>query len=124
MPGTQTKTGLRDEARSAGATIFTLGGIGAAFGVASCCALPLLLASLGISSVWLTGIALFAAPHRQFLLFAGAISLAVGAILLWRRRQAVACGPKSIFSSPAVRGLTFAGLLIGLTLLTFGTIYA
>lgn len=112
------------EARSASATLFTLGGIGAAFGVASCCGLPFLLASLGLSSAWLTGIALFAAPHRSTLLLLGAMCLAAGAVLLWWRRPTAACAPGSVFSRPAVRGLTLVGLVLGLALLTIGYMYA
>ncbi|MBN8907782.1 MAG: hypothetical protein J0H99_14365, partial [Rhodospirillales bacterium] len=60
----------------------------AAFGVASCCALPFLLATLGLGTAWLGGIALLAAPHRLFLLAASALCLVAGAVLLWRQRGA------------------------------------
>ncbi len=63
--------------RDTGATLLTLSGLGAAFGVASCCGLPFLLATAGLSSAWLAGIALFAAPHRPLL-------LAVAAPARWR----------------------------------------
>lgn len=59
-----------------GAVLFTLGGLAAAFGVASCCALPLLLTMIGVSTAWLGGLALLAAPHRDALLIVGAICLA------------------------------------------------
>ena len=124
MHGTETKDDRSRDVQNAGATILTLGGIGAAFGVASCCGLPFMLASLGISSAWLTGIALFAAPHRSALLLSGAICLAAGALLLWRRRPAAACAPGAFFSRPAVRGAIAVGLLLGLGLLTVGFLYA
>jgi mercuric ion transport protein len=110
--------------RDTGATLLTLGGIAAAFGVASCCGLPFLLATLGVSSAWLGGIALLAAPHRPLLLWAGAICLAAGAVLLWRRQPATACSPGAVCSRPAVRGLTIAGLAVGVALLTIGYLYA
>ncbi|MDE8344543.1 MAG: mercuric reductase, partial [Acidocella sp.] len=68
--------------RDTGATLLTVSGIAAAFGVASCCGLPFLLATLGLSSAWLGGLALLAAPHRTLLLSAAAICLAAGAVLL------------------------------------------
>jgi hypothetical protein len=42
--------------RDTGATLPTLGGMAAAFGVASCCGLPFLVATVGVGSAWLTGI--------------------------------------------------------------------
>ena len=99
-----------------------MSGIAAAFGVASCCGLPFLLATLGLSSAWLGGLALLAAPHRTLLLSAAAICLAAGAVLLWRRQPACASG--SIFSKPVVRGLTAFGLVVGLAFLTIGYLYA
>ena len=107
--------------RDAGATLLTASGIAAAFGVASCCGLPLLLATLGFSSAWLGGLAL---PHRTLLLSAAAICLAAGAVLLWRRRSAVTCTTGSPFSTPVVRGSTAVGLVVGLVLLTIGYLYA
>ena len=108
--------------RDTGATLLTMSGIAAAFGVASCCGLPFLLATLGLSSAWLGGLALLAAPHRTLLLSAAAICLAAGAFLLWRRQPACASG--SIFSKPVVRGLTAFGLVVGLAFLTIGYLYA
>jgi mercuric ion transport protein len=108
----------------AGPVLLTLGGLAAAFGVASCCALPLLLATAGLSTAWLGGIALLAAPHRPFLLAAAALCFAVGAVLLWRQRKPVAvCLPGAICARPAVRALTTVGLLLGLVLLTLGYAY-
>ena len=65
-----------------GTLLFTLGGLAAAVGLASCCALPLLFTTLGLSTAWLGGVALMAAPHRGPLLVIGALFLAGGAILL------------------------------------------
>ena len=51
-------------ARYADALLLAAGGVTAAFGAASCCALPLLLGSLGLGSAWLVTVAWIAAPHR------------------------------------------------------------
>lgn len=111
--------------RDTGATLLTLGGLAAAFGAASCCALPLLLASFGIGSAWLTGIALLAAPERPLLLGAAAICLAAATALLgWRWQTAGTCTPGAVCSRPLVRALTVAGLVVGAALATVGYLYA
>jgi mercuric ion transport protein len=53
--------------RASGAALLTLGGLAAAFGLASCCALPLLLTTLGLGTAWLSVVAVMAAPHRGVL---------------------------------------------------------
>lgn len=111
--------------RGAGATLLTFGGVATAFGVASCCALPLLLTTLGLGTAWLAGIALFALPHRGLLLGIGALCLLGGAVLLWRQqREASTCGPNGACTSQGVRALTLAGLLLGAVLLWAGYAYA
>ncbi len=108
-----------------GAALCTLAGIAAAFGLASCCALPLLLTTIGLSAAWLGGLALMAAPHRGVLLAVGALCLLGGAVLLWRQqRRAATCGPGGVCTPPAVRALTLVGLLIGAGLLWAGYTYA
>ena len=110
--------------RDTGATLLTLSGLGAAFGVASCCGLPFLLATVGLSPAWLTGIALFAAPHRPLLLALAALCLAAGAGLLWRGQPASACPSDAVCAKPMVRGMTIIGLVAGLVLLVIGYLYA
>jgi len=108
-----------------GAMLMTLGGLAAAFGVASCCALPLLLTTIGVSPAWLGGVALFAAPQRGVLLVIGALCLAGGAALLWHQRRAAAtCGLSGACTPRVVRILTLVGLLIGAGLLWAGYAYA
>jgi mercuric ion transport protein len=104
--------------------LFTVGGLAAAFGVASCCALPLLLATVGVGTAWLGGVALLAGPHRGVLLAIGALCLAGGAALLWRQqRMAATCGPGGVCTPPIVRALTLLGLLAGAALLWAGYAY-
>jgi mercuric ion transport protein len=118
-------TGPPDQpARGVGAVLLTLAGLAAAFGVASCCGLPFLLATLGLGTAWLGGFALLAAPHRVFLLAAAAVCLVGAAILLWRQRSAVACAPGAICARPVVRSITVIGLLVGTVLLYLGYAYA
>lgn len=107
-----------------GSAVFTAGGLAAAFGVASCCGLPFLLATAGLGSAWLTGFALLAAPHRPLLLAVGAICLAVGAVLFWRQQRAAVCLPGQSCARPLVKHLTAMGLLLGGFLLYLGYSYA
>jgi mercuric ion transport protein len=97
-----------------GAAIFTVAGIAAAFGLAACCALPLALASLGVGTTWLVGIALFAAFHRPEFLIVAAVGLLGGAALTVLYRDRI----------PALgRWMIAVGLLIGAVLLYYGYIY-
>jgi len=112
-------------ARGSGAVLLTAGGLAAAFAVASCCGLPFILATLGLGTAWLYGVAVLAAPHRPALLAVAAACLVGGAVLLWRQRQTSAlCAPGGVCTKPAVRGLTTVGLLTGFVLFYLGYAYA
>jgi mercuric ion transport protein len=97
--------------------------LAAAFGVASCCALPILLASFGLGSAWLIAIAWLAAPHRIALLTVTAVCLVGGIGLLLRRRRAAAvCPPglgrrRFVVATLAVGTLSLAAVLAGLGLI-------
>ena len=111
--------------RGSGAVLLTAGGLVAAFSAASCCGLPFILATLGLGTAWLYGIAVLAAPHRTILLGAAGVFLVGGAILMWRqRRMSTFCASGGICTKPAVHGLTMAGLLAGFVLLYLGYAYA
>jgi mercuric ion transport protein len=105
-----------------GALAFTLGGFGAAFAVAACCALPMLLAGVGLGSAWLFGIARFAAPHRLAFLVMAAVLLVTGTVALGRQ-MSDACAT-AWCRHPAVRSLLVVGLIGGMALLVLGYRYA
>lgn len=108
-----------------GAALFTGAGIAAAFGLASCCALPMTLATLGVGSAWLGSVATLAAPYRSVLTGIGALSLIGGAVLLWRQqRAATTCGSGGPCTPGYVRFLTLFGLMLGTVLLWAGYTYA
>jgi mercuric ion transport protein len=100
----------------------TVGGLGAAFGAAACCALPILLGSLGVGTAWLFGIARIAAPHRLALLGVAGALLAGGAWALWRQTRTV-CAPGGWCARAAVRWFTSAGIVLGLALAVLGYRY-
>lgn len=64
-----------ESTHDAAKTVFAVGGLLAAFGVASCCALPVALSLLGISAVSLVGIGYLAAQYQQELFFAALLGL-------------------------------------------------
>jgi len=110
--------------RDAGALMLAAGGLAAAFGAASCCALPLLLGSLGLSSAWLFAVAWFAAPYRIALLSAAVVCLlGAGGMFVWRRR-AFACAPGALCGRPAITALLIGGLSLGAVLTVIGFLYA
>jgi mercuric ion transport protein len=103
--------------------LLTIGGLAAAFGVASCCALPMLLAGMGLGSAWLGTIAAASTSHRELLMGAAALSLAGGLGLLWRQSRPGVCAPGSVCARPSVRLITLGGLVAGFVLLYLGYTY-
>src|SRR3546814_18386249 len=86
-----------------GTATFTLAGIADAFGLAACCALPFLLASVGLGAAWLAGVAVVAAPYRTTLLPIGALCIFDGAVLLTPQQPLEAsCGGSSVFNTSRI----------------------
>ena len=95
--------------------LLTLSGIAAAFGLAACCALPLMLLSFGFGTAWLVGIGFYAGLHRpEFLAVAvvGPVGGAVTSIVYGRRFNL------------AARSVMSVGLLVGAVMLYYGYTYA
>lgn len=110
------------EARSdAAKTIFAVGGLLAAFGVASCCALPIALSLLGISAASLVGVGFLAAQYQQQLFYGAVVLLLAAAFVMWRQWRALACNPGATCARPVLDWASKIGLLlaIGLLALTF-----
>ena len=110
-----------EKGRDAVKTIFAAGGLLAAFGVASCCALPVALSILGISAASLVGIGYLAAQYQQELFYAAAICLGGSAFIMMRQRRTRLCAPGTACASPILDwGSKIALVLsIGLLVLTF-----
>jgi mercuric ion transport protein len=110
-----------EKGRDAVKTIFAAGGLLAAFGVASCCALPVALSLLGISAASLIGVGYLAAQYQQELFYAAAICLGASAFIMMRQRRTRLCAPGTACASPILDwGSKIALVLsIGLLVLTF-----
>ena len=92
----------------------TLAGFAAAFGLASCCALPFYLAGLGIGAAWLGDIGIYADFHRPVFLGVALAGLIGGAVLLlWQRGS----------MKPLAFWTTAVGWMIGAGLLYLGLVY-
>jgi mercuric ion transport protein len=120
MTEIQTQSPVPSRSNGSAPVLLTLGGLAGALSVASCCALPLGLYTLGLGTAWLGGIGVLAEPHMVPLIGASLACLAGGAFLMWRQQRAKSCAPGSICAKPVVRGLTIAGMFVALALLYFG----
>ncbi len=115
----------RTIASQTAATLLAVGGLASAFGAASCCALPLVLGSLGLAGAWLGGLALLAGPHRPELLAVAVVGLvAGGGLLFWHRRTAATCAPGSACSHSVRTTLTTGALCVGTILTALGFVFA
>jgi mercuric ion transport protein len=84
----------------------------------------MLLASVGIGSAWLAGIAMTALPYRVPLIAIGALSLFLGGALLIRQQVVAArCAQRGTCTSVFMRFNTLVGLIAGIILLWLGYIY-
>src|SRR5258707_3269462 len=110
-----------EKGRDAMKTVFAAGGLLAAFGVASCCALPVALSLLGISAASLVGVGYLAAQYQQELFYAAAICLGASAFIMMRQRRVRVCAPGAACASPMLDWGSKVGLVlaVGLLMLTF-----
>lgn len=96
------------EASSKGERLLAAGGILAALGASSCCILPLVLFSLGVSGAWMGNLTALA-PFQPLFVAAALAFLGVG---LWRVywRPKVACAEGSYCARPASNRIAKIGL--------------
>jgi mercuric ion transport protein len=123
-----TDTHSRSNSRQAGGdtarTVLAAGGLLAAFGMASCCALPVALSMLGIGAASLVGIGYMAASYQRELLLAATLCLAAVAFLYWRQWRGRASGscataPTRIQTVTSWTSLASVAAAVALIALTF-----
>ncbi|MBL8672191.1 MAG: mercuric reductase [Alphaproteobacteria bacterium] len=93
------------------------GGLLAAFGVASCCALPVALSLFGVSAASLAGIGALAGPYQRELFLGAAACIGAAGFLAWRRAGAAACVPGAACRRPVVDWASRAAALLAASLL-------
>ena len=107
---------MKDSARSASAVGLVGGGAAAAFALAACCAIPLLLAGIGLGAGWLAPLVAATQPVAGVLTAASLAALVTGVVIAWR--APTRCGMDSLCARPAFRwGLTAAAAVGGVLLL-------
>ena len=103
--------------REAAKTTFAAGALVAAFGVASCCALPLALGALGVGSGALVGIAVLVGPHQIQVLAAAVVCLFGAAFVMVRQRRARTCGRAEATSRRLLGWFAAVAIALALALL-------
>jgi mercuric ion transport protein len=112
---------VKTPARQRRAWAVTAGALTAAFGVATCCALPLALAIFGLGTATsLTMIGAWVAPYKGLVSIVAGIGIAAGFFLEYRPRKD-RCGDADVCATPANTRAIKAVLWLALLLL-FGAI--
>ncbi len=102
--------------RALGPAALAAGGLAAAFGAASCCAIPMLLGGIGLGGLGSAVFMPILLPYQPYLLGAAAVCLVAGGAL-WRRD---ACACRATRTATTV---TVIGLGLGIVLLALGWAY-
>ena len=113
---------MSDGAKSSGAVALVTGGVVAAFCLAACCAIPLLLAGLGIGASWLMPVVFASQPYTTILTIFSALALVASVVLVWRAPKH--CEPGSLCGRPLFRWTVTGAAVIGAILLALSKIYA
>ena len=113
---------MNDGTKSTGAVALVTGGIASAFCLAACCAIPFLLAGMGLGSAWLAPVVSASQPHSGILTAFSLVALGSSVALVWRASGR--CEPGSLCSRPAFRWTVTGAAVLGLILLVLSKIYA
>lgn len=97
-----------------GARLLAATAVLSAIAASSCCVLPLLFVSVGISGAWIGSLTALA-PYQPIFLAVAGTSIAGGFWSVYRRRQAACAGPD--WGTPVSRRMTKAALWVGLVIL-------
>ena len=97
LPGaTHPSSGMSEKARK---SVLTGGGVVGALAVSSCCIVPLVLFSLGITGAWIGGLtALY--PYKWYFFVPAAGFIAGGFYMVYRKPYGSACAADSACASP------------------------
>lgn len=99
--------------------LLAAGGVLGAVAASSCCILPLLLFSLGVSGAWIGNLTRLA-PYQPYFIAFTAVCLGSGYWLVYRSRR-VACADGAACARPAPNRLVVSGLVLA-TILVIGAL--
>ena len=105
--------------RSGIAGLLSAGGVLGALAASSCCVLPLVLVSVGVTGSWMSGLTVLE-PYRLILLAFTAAFLGAGFFLVYRKPKIVACEGAEACGTPRSRRLTKSVLWLGTVFMGIG----
>lgn len=108
-------------APNGGNALLAAGGIIAALGASSCCVLPFLLFTLGVSGAWIANLAALA-PYQPLFVAAALALLALGFVRVYVRPKAT-CAEGSYCARPASSRVAKLGLWVAAGLVTLAVIF-
>lgn len=113
---------MRDGIKSTGAVALVTGGIATAFALAACCAIPFLLAGIGLSASWLAPIVTATQPYATLLTIVSLVALAASVAIVWWAPKH--CRPGALCARPGFRWTITGAAAIGAILLILSKTYA
>lgn len=96
-------------------TLFTGGSVLGAIAMSSCCILPLVLFSLGITGAWIGNLAALS-PYQPYFFVATAVFLGFGFYRVYRKPSAAACETGGQCGTPASIRVTKVALWVSTVL--------
>ena len=113
---------MRDGVKSTGAGALVTGGIVSAFCLAACCAIPILLASVGIGAGWLMPVVSASQPYTTILTVFSAFALVASVVIVWRAPKH--CEPGSLCARSWFCWTVTGAAVVGAILLVLSKMYA
>ena len=108
-------------AKAAASGAFAATGFGSAFALASCCALPMGLAAIGLGSSWLVPLVMATEPHSTLLWGVALASIAFSVLLV--ALSARTCAPGDLCARRWFRFTIYGMAGLSVVLLIVGYIY-
>lgn len=102
------------------APLAAMSGLLGALAASSCCILPLVLFSVGISGAWIGNLAAFA-PYQPYLIALTLVFLGIGFVMVYRTPKVAADG--AICARPAVGRMTKPALWVAMVMVAAAAVF-
>ena len=109
-------------AAEAGKTLSLFAGILGAVAAWSCCIVPLILFSVGVSGVWIGNLTALA-PYQPIFIGVAVVSLGAGFYLVYRKPNVADCEPGTFCASPKSDRLTKSALWLSSVLVALAVAF-